>query len=343
MRRAICLVVLLATSGCATWAPAPAAPDPAARFGARPVAEGIVLFPGTFPQGMQPDGNSVMLAAPDGWIVLDTGRHPEHTQRLLGYATATDRPIAAIVNTHWHLDHSSGNRMLRDAYPAAPVYATDAVDGAMAGFLADSLAQGRAMIEGGSLSEPMLAAVQLSIRTISDSEALRPTVVVAQPQTLSLAGRPLRIGVAQHAVTAGDLWLFDPATRVLLAGDLVTWPVPFLDTACPAGWQAALDDVAATGFTLLVPGHGEPMRRADFDAWRGAFDAMLACEARGAAPATCAEDWIAAAGDRLPAAEHPRVREMFDYYFTRILRGPDDRTRKYCPSVAAGEAQHQPL
>jgi glyoxylase-like metal-dependent hydrolase (beta-lactamase superfamily II) len=221
--------------------------------------------------------------------------------------------------------------MLRDAYPAAPVYATDAVDGAMAGFLADSLAQGRAMIEGGSLSEPMLAAVQLSIRTISDSEALRPTVVVAQPQTLSLAGRPLRIGVAQHAVTAGDLWLFDPATRVLLAGDLVTWPVPFLDTACPAGWQAALDDLAATDFALLVPGHGDPMTRADFDAWRGAFDAMLACEAGGAAPATCAEGWIAAAGERLPPEEHPRVREMFDYYFTQILRGPDNRAQKYCP------------
>ena len=47
-----------------------------------------------------------------------------------------------------------------------------------------------------------------------------------------------------RAVTAGDVWLFDPATRVLAAGDLVTLPAPFLDTACPERWKAALDRVA---------------------------------------------------------------------------------------------------
>jgi hypothetical protein len=34
---------------------------------------------------------------------------------------------------------------------------------------------------------------------------------------------------------------------------------------------------------------------------------------------------------------------MFDYYFIQILRGPEDRARKYCPSVAARDAQSQPL
>jgi glyoxylase-like metal-dependent hydrolase (beta-lactamase superfamily II) len=338
MRLTTCLIALVSATGCAMKDPATPPPDPAADFGGQVVAEGTVLFPGKFPRGMQPDGNSVMLAAPEGWIVLDTGRHPEHTRRLLDYAAATNRPIATIVNSHWHLDHTSGNRMLRDAYPGASVHGTDAVEGALSGFLADSLARAHVMIESGELTEPMLGAVRLSIATISDGEALRPTAVVAQPGDVELAGRPLHLGVARHAVTAGDLWILDPRTRVLLTGDLVTWPVPFLDTACPSGWQAALEALAATDFALLVPGHGEPMTRAEFDAWRGAFDAVLACEASGATPAACADVWISAAGGRLPASEHPRVREMFDYYFIQILRGPEDRARKYCPVGTADAA-----
>ena len=46
-------------------------------------------------------------------------------------------PVVAIVNSHWHLDHVSGNAALRAAYPRAQVYASDAIDGAMRGFLAD--------------------------------------------------------------------------------------------------------------------------------------------------------------------------------------------------------------
>ena len=46
-------------------------------------------------------------------------------------------PIVAIVNSHWHLDHVSGNAALRAAYPRAQVYASDAIRDAMHGFLAD--------------------------------------------------------------------------------------------------------------------------------------------------------------------------------------------------------------
>src|SRR3954468_19428504 len=86
--------------------------------GAAPAAEtGWHLVPGSFEPGRQPDGNSVFLEAPDGLILVDTGRHPAHQERLLAYAKARGRPIAAIVNTHWHLDHTGGNAEIRAAYP----------------------------------------------------------------------------------------------------------------------------------------------------------------------------------------------------------------------------------
>ena len=39
-----------------------------------------------------------------------------------------------------------------------------------------------------------------------------------------------------------------------------TLPAPFLDTACPSGWQKALGELAAVDFQTLVPGHGAPCR-----------------------------------------------------------------------------------
>ena len=34
------------------------------------------LIPGSVPLDKGPDGNSILLDAPDGLIVVDTGRHP---------------------------------------------------------------------------------------------------------------------------------------------------------------------------------------------------------------------------------------------------------------------------
>src|ERR1044072_5917006 len=76
-----------------------------------------------------PAGNSIFLDAPPGLILVDTGRHPEHSAALLAYARERGRPIAAIFNTHWHLDHSTGNGEIRAAFPNAPLYASNAIEG----------------------------------------------------------------------------------------------------------------------------------------------------------------------------------------------------------------------
>src|SRR5690606_38441368 len=251
------------------------------------------LFRGGSEPGRQPDGNSVLLRGVDGWIVFDTGRHETHTRRLLAFARAGDIPVTAIVNSHWHLDHASGNRLLRDAYPDAPVFASNAIVGALPGFLAESRRQAEAMIADGTLQEPMLSEVRGDIATITDAGALLPTETVSRSKAGTIDGRKVQVGLAEHAVTAGDLWLYDPATRVLLAGDLVTMPVPFLDTACPVGWSDALDALEDTEFTRLVPGHGAPMSRLDFETWRASFDGLLQCAASDAETAACSEAWLA--------------------------------------------------
>ena len=54
--------------------------------GAADAASPYHLIPGAVPLDSGPDGNTIVLDAPKGLIVFDTGRHPEHAQAILDYA-----------------------------------------------------------------------------------------------------------------------------------------------------------------------------------------------------------------------------------------------------------------
>ena len=100
-------------------------PD-APKLAARPIAPGVVILPGDVPENRGPDGNTVIFATPRGLVVIDTGRHAWQSDAILAYAARQHRPIVAIINSHWHLDHSSGNRRIKAVFPQAPLYATGA-------------------------------------------------------------------------------------------------------------------------------------------------------------------------------------------------------------------------
>jgi glyoxylase-like metal-dependent hydrolase (beta-lactamase superfamily II) len=297
------------------------------------VAPGVALIRGGFEPGRQPDGNTVIFRGTQGLVVMDTGRHPEHSQQILDYAAQEKLPIVAVVNSHWHLDHVSGNPRLRAAYPHLQVFASSAIEGAMAGFLAESRRQSIAFLaQPGDPAEQ--AEVRADLATIDSGTALYPDVRIESAGRRVLAGRSLEVGLERFTVTAGDIWLYDSATRVLATGDLVTLPAPFFDTACPAHWQAALASLEKVDFGILVPGHGEPMSRADFVTYRRAFDALLACAASPASNAACSDGWQRDAAPFLAEDRQKKLaRALSDYYLTAVLRGDESKRAVLCGAV----------
>ena len=303
--------------------------------GAAAAAEPYHLITGAVPLDSGPDGNTIVLDGPKGLIVFDTGRHPEHAQKILDYAKAQHRPIAAVVNSHWHLDHTTGNWDIRQAYPQVDVYASGALEGALATFLKNSRAN-----TDKALADPKTpAAVRdqlLRGRSVIDHpERIRPNHIVAKSGRMTIAGRSLDVHLANYAATEGDVWLYDPRTRTAIVGDLVVDIVPFMDTACPEGWSKALGEVAKVPFTSLIPGHGPVMTRDDFATWRTAYDNFVNCGHSGAAKEKCVDGWSHDAAKFIDAAHKDYAREAAQYYLETRLRSSPEEQQKYCKPLKA--------
>jgi glyoxylase-like metal-dependent hydrolase (beta-lactamase superfamily II) len=295
------------------------------------IAPGTYLVEGEATPNRQPDGNSIIMTAPQGLIVFDTGRHKEHAQQLLDFARAQNLPIAAIINSHWHLDHVGGNPRLRAAFPGIRVYASSAIDAARKGFLADYRAQLVTEMAGTAKQPEQQESMRAEIALIDQGAALGPTEIISSSGPVDIAGRRLQLHLESHAVTAGDVWVFDPGTRVLLAGDLVTLPAPFFESACPARWRAALAHLDKAPFDWLVPGHGAPMHKAQFAVYRKAFSNLLDCVAGNAGKNACVDGWIGDASTLFTASKDASyARTLIGYYMDNYLSHPTERIRKFC-------------
>lgn len=294
------------------------------------IAPDTYLIEGKTTPNSQPDGNSIVILAPKGLIVFDTGRHKEHSQQILDFAHTQNEPIAAIINSHWHLDHVGGNPPLRAAFPDISVYASSAIDAARKGFLADYRAHLVTEVAQSAKKPEAQASMRAEIALIDQGAALGPTDIITKSTLMTIAGRRLQLHLESHAVTSGDVWVLDPATHVLLAGDLVTLPAPFFESACPRGWQTSLTHLSKAPFDWLVPGHGAPMQRHAFDTYRKAFANLLACAAGDATKNACIDGWISDGSEIISSGDVSYARTLIGYYIENYLRHPTERIKKFC-------------
>lgn len=294
------------------------------------VAPDVFLLRGAFVPGRQPDGNTVVFRGRGGLVVVDTGRHPEHTGRVVAYAREAHLPVAAVVNTHWHLDHVGGNVILRREFPGVRVWAGRGIEEAMTGFLANYRKQLEEQIGAAGSDAGRAGPFRAEVALIDAGRALFPDEVVARDRTETLAGRRLQLRLETYAVTASDVQVFDPQAKVVAAGDLVTLPAPFFDTACPQRWKEALARLASVDFTALVPGHGPLMSRQDFATYRAAFDGLLACAASGATREQCTDRWLEQTGALVPESDQELARGLIRYYLDAHLRGDPAKQARLC-------------
>jgi glyoxylase-like metal-dependent hydrolase (beta-lactamase superfamily II) len=281
--------------------------------------------------GHEPDGNTYILESTKGLTVIDTGRHENHLRKIELFAEQKHTAIIAVINSHWHLDHVSGNIGLRNVYPGIKVYGSGAIDDALTGFLAKSAESSRQMLATGKLDPVEREEIATDLATIEAGEALKPDVVLTHAETLIIGGRKLQMHVAKNAATAGDVWAFDPGSGVVFVGDLVTFPAPFLDTACGNGWKRALEEVGRVPFRIVAPGHGPLLSRDHFDTYVQAFEKLLSCSNSSQTAPQCAKGWIdqVAGIGEMNEQQKKLGQGMTAYYITDVLRAHGGNSQ-YC-------------
>lgn len=214
------------------------------RLQPRQIAPDTWLFQGADADFSRSNGgnivNTAFVVTDAGVVVIDSGPSKRYGEQLkAAIARVTPKPVAKVLLTHHHPDHFLGNQ-------AFPAWRLCALPGTAEAIRA----------EGENFNANLY-------RLVGDwmlgTEAVAPACTVA-------AG-PLQVGghrfelLALDGHTGTDLAVFDTATGVLFAGDLVFHGrAPTTPHADIPRWLASLDRLAALPFRTIVPGHGAPAR-----------------------------------------------------------------------------------
>lgn len=238
-RLAVALALL--TAGSLAAGPADAEPLPV-----RQVAPGVYLFVAPHeeatPDNLGAIGNLGFVVGEESVAVIDTGGCARAGQRLRETVrSVTGLPVRFVINTHVHPDHIFGNAAFAGDSPQ---------------FIGHRNLP-RAMAERGG---HYLQRLQDEMGTVADgTEVIPPTQTVDDMVEIDLGGRVLRLAAHRPAHTDSDLTVFDPASGVLWAGDLLFVDrIPVVDGSLK-GWLAELAALRDAGASLIIPGHGGPV------------------------------------------------------------------------------------
>lgn len=203
----------------------------------REVAPGVLVYEGE--HGMP---NAVALVGSDEVVVVDSLFTPRHAEAMIAdLRSATALPVGALVNTHFHGDHTLGNAVI----PTGRIIAARGVE--------------RHLRLHGEDYLHLLCGIRPDLEPeIAGLPWVLPTEEIDGPLDLDLGGLTAQLRpVRGSAHTAADLYVLVPERRVLIASDLIfNGVLPVARDSDLPGLRAALHHLESLDFDTVVPGHG---------------------------------------------------------------------------------------
>lgn len=255
-------------------------------FEVQKIAEGVYALIRKEPLGLWFEANVTFIVNNDDVIVVDANiSHVSAGEVIAALRSLTPKPARYLVNTHWHEDHLIGNRVWREAFPGIEFigHASTLKDLPSVGaanrkqtveggpglikLLRDHLGKNESLA-GGELTDEERAGyaetARLAERYVAEApqfQTILPTLTVEDRMTLHRGDRAIEIRHLGRAHTAADLVVHLPKENIVIAGDLVVWPVPLIgSTSYPMEYGATLEKMLALRPAVIVPGHGPVMR-----------------------------------------------------------------------------------
>ncbi len=230
----------------AALGPSPAGAAEAVQL--KPVAQGIYVYTGPHADASGSNlgavGNVAIVVGGESVALIDSGGSLAFGLQLrAALEEITDLPVSHVINTHVHPDHLLGNAAF--ASPTVEIVGHRRLGPALA-------ARATFYLEAGARNiGPEFAG----------TEAIGPTLEVADSIHINLGGRVLKVTAHATAHTDNDLTVYDRRTRTLFAGDLVFIErLPVVDGSLK-GWLAVMDELRAVPAVRVVPGHGPASAR----------------------------------------------------------------------------------
>jgi len=183
-------------------------------------------------------GSNVGILKTDrGAVVVDTMTFRSQGAELMGFAEELGGgPVQAIINTHYHLDHTHGN----PAFPAGTRVVSTALT-------LDYLHHFDWEYWEGEAKETL------------------PNETFTDTREIKIGNKTLQLVHPGRGHTGGDLVVLFVEDRVLHTGDLFfNRRYPNIDLEAGGSvreWDATLDRVLALDFDQVIPGHGPPSDR----------------------------------------------------------------------------------
>lgn len=196
-------------------------------------------------------GNMAVGCGDRACALVDAGAGPEAPALAALLPALAPPPLAYLVNTHWHFDHTGANRLLGSR--GVVIVAQENVRRRMS-------------------TEQYVAAIHDSLAP-SPPEAL-PTVTFENSVSLALGGETAHVFHVPNAHTDGDAIVWWERADALDVGDIfMPASYPFIDAASGGsvdGLIHALDFAVshAGERTRIIPGHGRVSSRSDLASYR---------------------------------------------------------------------------
>lgn len=228
-----------------------------------------------------PNGNTTVVVGEREVLVVDSCFLPSEARGDIEQIRRwTDKPVRYLVNTHWHGDHQVGNYVYSDAFPQLAVVAhvetQRQIEGYGSSFMAryqKTTADARARLEAGKAEDgkPLteearkelqknLAAREQVLSEFKDFRVRVPDISFDQELNIDLGGREVQLKFLGRGNTKGDAVVYLPKEKIIIAGDLLDHPVPYLGGGFPSELVRTLQKMGRLDAQTIVPGHGEVLR-----------------------------------------------------------------------------------
>jgi len=236
------------------------------------------------------DSNSGAVTTSEGLIAIDAQQSPAQGRAFrTAIEAAAEQPVARLINTHFHLDHTAGNIAFADV----PIVAQERTPALMNEYMGtknarhwrvDQIDQRLRLFFGSNFDELVPAqdplhewfTARVQRPGLEDLELIAPNETFSEQLTFDRTYGEIRLDYVGPAHCDGEMIIHLPKQKTAFLGDLMfVGRFPWLGDCFLHGWIECLAKIRSLDIDHVVPGHGDVSTLKEVDDFRVLLMSML--------------------------------------------------------------------